>query len=96
MKPYIVVVHKDAASAWSMSFPDAPGCFSASDDIDDLFHNASEALELWMEGMVEEGLPLPQTRELSCLQEDPEWRESFETAALVIAIKAPVLVRQAA
>ena len=96
MKPYIVIVHKDAKSAWSMSFPDAPGCFSASDDVDDLFHNAAEALELWAEGMIEDGLPLPETREFSELQVDPQWRESFETAALVIAVKAPVLVRQAA
>jgi predicted RNase H-like HicB family nuclease len=96
MKPYIVIVHKDAESAWSMSFPDAPGCFSASDDVDDLFHNASEALELWTEGMLEEGLPIPQTRELSELQADPEWRESFETATLVIAIDAPAHARKAA
>jgi predicted RNase H-like HicB family nuclease len=96
MKPYIVIVHKDADSAWSMSFPDAPGCFSASDDVDDLFHFASEALELWTEGMSEDGLSIPEPRELSSLRTDPQWRESFETAALVIAVKAPVLVREAA
>jgi predicted RNase H-like HicB family nuclease len=29
-----------------MTFPDAPGCFSAADEIDDLFAMATEALEL--------------------------------------------------
>jgi hypothetical protein len=46
--------------------------------------------------MVEAGLPLPEPRELSELKADPEWRESFETAALVIAVEAPARVRDAA
>ncbi len=41
MKPYIVIVHKDEHSAYGMSFPDAPGCFSAADEIDDIFAMAS-------------------------------------------------------
>ena len=59
MKPYIVIVHKDEHSAYGMSFPDAPGCFSAADEIEDIFAMASEALELWAEGMREDGLPIP-------------------------------------
>ena len=27
MKPYIVIVHKDAGSAYGMTFPDAPDVF---------------------------------------------------------------------
>lgn len=57
MKPYIVIVHKDANSAYSMTIPDAPGCFSGADEIDDLFVMASEALELWGE------LPNPSGRD---------------------------------
>ncbi len=37
MKPHIVIVYKDADSAYGMSCPDAPGCFSAADEADDLF-----------------------------------------------------------
>ena len=48
MKPYIALVHKDLESAYGVSFPDAPGCFSAADTIDDLFANAAEAIALWM------------------------------------------------
>ncbi|QGM97626.1 type II toxin-antitoxin system HicB family antitoxin [Methylocystis parvus] len=50
MKRYIAIVHKDENSAYGMTFPDAPGCFSAADEIDDLFAMASEALELWDAG----------------------------------------------
>jgi hypothetical protein len=28
MKTFIALVHKDEDSAWGVSFPDLPGCFS--------------------------------------------------------------------
>jgi predicted RNase H-like HicB family nuclease len=77
MKPYIVIVHKDHNSAYGMSFPDAPGCFSAADEIDDLFAMANEALELWVEGMREEGFSIPEPRDFEVVRADPEWAESF-------------------
>ncbi len=97
MKPYIVIVHKDPDSAYGMTFPDAPGCFSAADELDDLFANALEALALWTEGMLEDCFTIPAPRNLSKLKEDPEWAESFADAALVIAVPSPSeLVRGAA
>lgn len=49
MKTYFAVVHKDNDSAYGVSFPDLPGCFSAADRIEDVLPNACEALELWFE-----------------------------------------------
>lgn len=89
MKPYIAIVHQEEGCAYGVSFPDAPGCFSAADELDDLFAMATEALELWAEGMREDGAPIPEPRELSKLRDDPEWAESFEGAAFIIAIEAP-------
>ncbi len=89
MKPYIVIVHKDANSAYSMTFPDAPGCFSAADEIDDLFAMASEALELWGEGMREEGAPIAKPRDFEAVRADPEWKDYFADAAFVIAVEPP-------
>ncbi|HMN71765.1 MAG TPA: type II toxin-antitoxin system HicB family antitoxin [Rhodoblastus sp.] len=89
MKPYIVIVHKDPDSAYGMTFPDAPGCFSAADDIDDLFVMAKEALEGWTESMIDERLPLPPTRDLSDIKTDPEWADQFSDAVIVIAIDPP-------
>jgi predicted RNase H-like HicB family nuclease len=98
MKPYIVIVHKDPNSAYGMIFPDAPGCFSAADEIDDLFAMAQEALEGWTEGMMEAGLPIPPTRELSEIKADPDWVESLADAVFLIAIAPPKpeAMRQAA
>ena len=96
MKPYIAIVHKDAHSAYGVSFPDAPGCFSASDALDGLFGNANEAIEGWTETMLDSGFPIPEPRDLEALQADPEWAESFATAAMIIAVEVPALARQAA
>jgi predicted RNase H-like HicB family nuclease len=89
MKPYIAIVHQEGDSAYGVSFPDAPGCFSAADELDDLFAMATEALELWEEGMHEDGLTIPTTRDLSEIKADPEWAESFEGAVFIIAIEPP-------
>lgn len=89
MKPYIAIVHKDPGSAYGLTFPDAPGCFSAADDMDDLFANASEALTLWIDAMTTDRRAIPTPRDLSELKRDPEWAESFADADLVIAVPAP-------
>lgn len=98
MKPYIVIVHKDENSAYGMTFPDAPGCFSAADEIDDLFAMASEALGGWTETMIEFGNPIPPTRELSEIKSDPRWADNFEDALMLIALPPPrpEMMKQAA
>ena len=94
MKPYIAIVHKDENSAYGMTFPDAPGCFSAADEIDDLFAMASEALELWAEGMIEDGHRIPATRDFEAIRRDFDWAESFSDAAFVIAVQPPAILIQ--
>ena len=96
MKPYIAIVHKDRDSAYGLTFPDAPGCFSAADEMDDLFANAAEAIALWTEAMVAEHQVIPVPRDFSELKRDPDWAESFADAALVIAVPAPASKSQAA
>ena len=49
---YIGLVHKDKDSAYGVQFPDVPGCYSASDDMDHVIGNATEALSLWAEDAV--------------------------------------------
>ena len=46
---YFAVVHKDEDSAFGISFPEAPGCFSAADREEDIIPNAIEALSLYFE-----------------------------------------------
>lgn len=49
MNTYLALVHKDEGSAYGVSFPDLPGCFSAADDFSAIIPAASEALDLWFE-----------------------------------------------
>ncbi len=43
MSTYFALVHKDAGSAFGIQFPDLPGCFSAADELNDIFRNAEAA-----------------------------------------------------
>ncbi|MCI4588611.1 type II toxin-antitoxin system HicB family antitoxin [Sphingobium sp. BYY-5] len=49
MKVFYAIVHKDEDSAFGVSFPDLPGCFSAADTEDAVLPKAVEALDLWFE-----------------------------------------------
>jgi predicted RNase H-like HicB family nuclease len=90
MALYIGIVHKDPDSCYGMSFPDAPGCFSAADEAKDIYAMAEEALTLWIETMQEDGHPIPSTRTVEQVQADPEWRESLSDAAFLIGVKIEV------
>jgi predicted RNase H-like HicB family nuclease len=49
MRPFFALVHLDPGSAYGLSFPDLPGCFSAADEDHEIIPNAREALDLWFE-----------------------------------------------
>lgn len=49
MKTYFAIVHKDRNSAYGVTFPDIPGCYSAADQLEDVVPNGCEALDLWFE-----------------------------------------------
>ena len=89
MKPYIVIVHKDPASAYGLTFPDAPGCFSAADEMDELFARAAEALTLWTEAMIADHQTIPAPRELSQLKRDPE-AKNYRDVALTPVLEEDV------
>jgi predicted RNase H-like HicB family nuclease len=90
MKPYIGLVSKESGTSYGIVFPDAPGCFSAADTMDDIFAMASEALAGWTEGMREEGLPFPKCRDLSALRADHSLAELWSDTVMVIAVPAPI------
>ena len=69
-------------------FPDLPGCTSAGDDIDEALRNAPEALELYADGLREDGKQLPRPRTLTELKADPEIAEDLK-AHMVALIALP-------
>lgn len=77
MKTFIAVAHKDEGSAYGLSFPDAPGCFSAADNLNDVIPNAVEALSLYFEDQ-----PIPTPRDLDAIRVEVA-RDIAEGAALI-------------
>jgi predicted RNase H-like HicB family nuclease len=87
MPNYIAVVHKEPASDYGVSFPDFPGCITAGKSIDEAKDMAYEALLLHLEGLREDGEPLPAPTNLEDIVADPENADAV--AFLVISVPDP-------
>lgn len=58
---YFAVIEAGDQEGFSVFFPDLPGCTSAGDTIEEAIEGAGEALDLHVQGMIEdkEALPTP-------------------------------------
>jgi len=58
-----VVLHTDDGAHYGVTVPDLPGCFSSGEGVEDALQSVLEAIDLHMEGTIEDGgdLPLPST-----------------------------------
>lgn len=61
---YPVVIHKDKNSDYGVTVPDLPGCFSAGSSLEEAIHNAHEAIECHLEGLLKDGDPVPVKKNL--------------------------------
>jgi predicted RNase H-like HicB family nuclease len=78
MASFVAIIHKEPGSAYGVSFPDFPGCVSAGDDLDTALRSAQEALGLHIEGMVEDGEPLPdKPRSIDEVMADPAFADGM-------------------
>lgn len=68
---YIAYLHKDRKSDFGVSFPDFPGCVTAGKTLDEARRTAAEALSLHIEGMVEDGEPIPEPSTIDDVTDDP-------------------------
>jgi predicted RNase H-like HicB family nuclease len=85
MAEYIALIHKDADSAYGASFPDFPGAVTAASTLEELRTEAEEVLGLHLEGMVEDGDPIPEPTSLDVIAGYPDYRD----AVAVLAVRAP-------
>jgi predicted RNase H-like HicB family nuclease len=56
---YAVVIEKANAN-YSAYVPDLPGCVATGDTIEDVETDIGEAIRLHIEGLLEDGLPVPE------------------------------------
>ena len=69
-----VVIHKDPASDYGVTVPDLPGCFSAGETIDEALTQAVEAIELHLDGILQDKEPLPTPQSIEVHQQNPEYK----------------------
>jgi len=56
---YPVVLHSDDGIRYGVTVPDLPGCFSSGDTFDEALESVKEAIDLHLEGLVEDGAEVP-------------------------------------
>lgn len=62
IKEYVVIYEcgKENEENWSAYVPDLPGCVSTGETLEESQQNIREAIQLHLEGMRAEGLPIPE------------------------------------
>ncbi|MEQ1696097.1 MAG: type II toxin-antitoxin system HicB family antitoxin [Hyphomicrobiaceae bacterium] len=91
MRTYYALVHKDAGSAYGITFPDLPGCFGASDAEGDISEAAQSALVLY----AQDEARLPEPRTIPQLQADREIKRELAAGAILLAVPLIVVERKA-
>ena len=90
---YPIIIHKDKYSDYGVTVPDLPGCFSAGHTVDEALAMAKEAIELHLEGIIEDGELVPDASPIQKLKDDPAFRNgiwaivSINESSLRIAAK---------
>lgn len=71
---YPIAISKgDDDHAWCVEVPDLPGCFSASEDLDNVMAMAREAIEGHLEILVEDGAPIPAANDVTLHAANPKY-----------------------
>jgi len=73
MKFIIAIEPGTETTAWGVTVPDLPGCFSAGDTLEEALENARQAIDQHVEVMIEDGASIPAARSLDALQAEPEY-----------------------
>jgi len=59
MTEYTIIIHPAEEGGFWVEVPTLPGCFSQGESIEGVMTNIKEAIELHIEGLVEEHEPVP-------------------------------------
>lgn len=58
---YAIIIEK-AKGNYSAYVPDLPGCITTGNTIEEIEKNMKEAIDFHLDGLREEGLPIPEDR----------------------------------
>ena len=90
---FLIAIHKEPDSDYGVSVPDLPGCISAGSTFAEALAMAKEAIELHLEGMLDDGQELPTpTTDVAQLRADPQYRDAIWAIVTVdVDWKAPAV-----
>ncbi len=75
MTAYVALLRKQPNSDFGVDFPDFPGCVTAGETLEDARRMAAEAIQLHIEGMIEDGEAIPAPSRLDDIMADPHHRD---------------------
>ena len=61
---YTVVLHPDETSGFWVEVPALPGCASQGESVEECLENVKEAIELFLDGLREQGADIPRDDEV--------------------------------
>lgn len=71
---YPIAIEPDTeASAFGVTIPDLPGCFSAGDSLDEALSGAKEAAAAWVDSTLDAGQAIPAPTSLDTLRQNPDY-----------------------
>ena len=91
MVAYIGIIHKEKNSDFGVSFPDFPGCITAGSSLEDAKEMAQEALQLHVEGMLEDQESIPEPATLDDIMTKRDFRDGV---ALIVDVSVPARVKR--
>lgn len=84
MPEYVALIHKEPDSDYGVSFPDIPGAMTAGTTLAEARAMAEEALALHIQGMVEDGDPIPEPSTLETVMAD---RSNRNSTPIIVTVK---------
>lgn len=76
MTNHIALLRKCPDTDFSVDFPDFPGCITAGGSMEEARARAQEALDFHIDGMIEDGQPIPAPSTLDTVMADPRNRDA--------------------
>ena len=93
---YPVVIFKDPDSIYGIVVPDLPGCVTAGDTVEHVLTRAVEAIKCHLSGMLIDGEPIPDPRDIVSHQDNPEYTDALQWDMVTITLPElrhyPVLI----
>jgi predicted RNase H-like HicB family nuclease len=85
MTAYIALLRKDQRSDYGVDFPDFPGCITAGRTLEEARRMAVEALAFHVDGMRQDGEPIPRPSSMDAIMAD---RHNRNAVAFLVDLPA--------